>query len=807
MTKGISIRALCLGTAASIAFISGPQVAHAQRASDDTDHSKLEEIVVTARSGAEKLIQVPVAVTALSATQLARYNSTDLREIGQTTPSLNVYTGGSGSGATMQIRGVGTTADNIGADPSVSLAIDGTQVGRTRVVLNGLFDLQQVEIMKGPQALFFGKNSSAGVVSLKSANPTDQISGYVKGGYEINAKERYGEAAFGGPITDQLKIRVAGRYSKLDGWVRNLSYGLTKPDPGNPSVQIPGASDKWGPGTETYGGRVTLVWTPSSNYTSIMKATFTHLQDHSSNAYETICSPGVTPTTLGFSDPLSDCKLDGRTSTSETAPIYTSVTRGNPIWKNGKAINLSKTALATWQQSLDLGKVDVTANTGFSHINFTERGNKNGQFLTGFTGGTDEKSSSFGQEIRAVSKFDGPFNVTVGGYYEHTHVNHDDALLLPEVGPNPTPGPDFGSYQSAYNTGKERDTTWSFFGQARYQILPNLELAGGARWTQTKKDVVEGQPDYVHAFLTGVFANYNFYANIKEHNVSPEATLTWHPSPDQTLYAAFKTGYKSGGISQPALITVPTVLPGQTLAQANAAVEESLKFKPEKARGGEIGYKASLLDHRLQVELTAYFYKFIGLQLTSFDTNTSSYRFYNAADATQKGIEGSINYKATPELTLRGAFDLNSLKYGKFPNAACYSLQTVAEGCVNGVQDLSHRQLQRAPKFVGTVGFGYDRHLSDDLMIGLDSDFQYTTPEYLIETFEPLSRQSAYLNVNATLRIYKSDKKWELALIGRDLTNKRLIEFISDKPGGGAHQMWAGSARPRQVSLEGTVRF
>lgn len=763
------------------------------------------EIIVTARSKAETLQSVPVAVAALDAQALQRYSATDLTKIAQIAPQLQVYTGGAGGGATMLIRGIGTTADNIGADQSVSLAIDGSQIARARTIFGGLFDIQQVEVLKGPQALFFGKNSSAGVISLKTANPTDQFEGMVKGGYELEARERYVEAAIGGPITDTLKVRFAGRYSKMRGFIRNDSFGRSIPytNVDGSTIIMPGAAHQWGPAEQSIGGRATVMWTPSSNYSAIFKAQFTSYKDNgATSGIETLCS-GARPHTDGVVDTIADCTINGHSAVSEIPAAINANVILDPRWKSGIGYTDIKTQLLTLRQSLELGSITVTSLSAYTKLESGQRGNYNyGSAAPTWSGGADENTRSFAQEVRMITNFAGPLNATIGAYYDDTTSDHDNPLFLFNAGPDPVTG----NYQSAVNYGHEENNTYSLFGQLRWDIMENLELAGGIRWTNTKKNVTQGQSGYIHPVAATFLFAGSVNNRINEKNVSPEATLTYHPDSDTTLYAAFKTGYKGGGVSQPALTTQADVAQNSSCNQPNVP-GGCLIFRPEKAIGGELGYKGRYLDRRLRFDLTAYFYRFKALQLTSFDAALASYRFTNAGDAKQMGVEGNFNFQATDQFSVRGAFGLNSLKYATYKNAPCYSGQTAAQGCVAAVQDLSGRQLHRAPKFSGSVGAGYEIPLTEGVNIAFDADVLYTSKYLVLESQQPLGLQPAYAMANGSLRLAKEDGGWELALIGKNLTNHRLLSFCSDKPGGNPGELACGTSRPREVSLQATVRF
>ena len=823
LSLGIRPGFTALATAFAYAAAS-PALAQGTAQTDQAPDYQNKEIVVTARSTGETLTEVPVAVTALSGEDIERYASADLVKMSQLTPQVEVYGSGAGSGGAFLVRGIGTTADTAGVDQSVSISLDGSQIARPRTAVASMFDLEQVAILKGPQALFFGKNSSAGVIQLQTANPTSELSGYVTGGYEFKARERYVNAAISIPLTDTLGVRFAGRFTKMRGYVENL--GQSKIDPIGPNfIGIPGVfapvtlqapHHRWGPGTEEIAGRITIKWEPTSNYTSIMKATFNKLTDNGgTSTTEPVCA-GTHPTHLGFPDLNSECKLNGIRHVTDLPALYAVGPFSDSRWFDGVPFTDSRSKYFTWQQNLDLGPVLITANTGYSTLKFATRGPYSSTEFAEFSGGVTEDYKGFSQEVRLITQLDGPFNATVGGYYEKTKTNVTSALFLYNFGPDdfgPTPT---GSYQSGTGEATARSRAWSVFGQARWDITPDIELAAGARYTKTRKTAIQGQPRYVHyaaSFLLPEGTTLN--SRLNEDNWSPEATITWHPTPDSTLYAAYKTGYKSGGIALPTVVTA-------------ADTAEGVVFRPEKAKGGEIGYKANLMGRRLRVGLTAYYYKFSGLQLTSYDPVTSAYKIQNAADAKQKGIEGEVEFSVTPELTLRAAASYNSVKYGKFLDSSCYANQTAAEGCydanllVDGadadadptndldVQDLSGRRLHRAPKFSASAGFSYDTLVGTGFMIGLNGDIRYTSSAYALETQSPISKQKSYALVNAGVRVYAEDKTWELAVIGRNLTNKRLIGFIQDKPGAvipGVNEANIYGTRPREIAVQGTVRF
>lgn len=227
-----ALRAALAGSAVLLSAVS--VAAHAQEsdasagdgASDGA--SSGDEIIVTARKRNESMVDVPVAISALSAKDVQRYAVADLTQVGQVVPQVIIArSSGAGSGASFIIRGVGSSQGDTGIEQTVTLNLDGIQLSRGRAVGQSFFDVQQLEVLKGPQALFFGKNSPGGVISIRSAGPTKSLEGYVRAGYEFRGDERFVEGAISGPISDAFGYRVAVRASGFDGYVRNAAQART----------------------------------------------------------------------------------------------------------------------------------------------------------------------------------------------------------------------------------------------------------------------------------------------------------------------------------------------------------------------------------------------------------------------------------------------------------------------------------------------------------------------------------------------------------------------------------------------------
>jgi outer membrane receptor protein involved in Fe transport len=187
---------------------------------DTSSSGVLQEITVTARRRTESLMNVPVAVNVVTADTLQGNDATDLTKIAELVPQVIIGNTATGTGAVATIRGISSAPSDAGIDQSVSFLVDGVQLSRGRIVNQSMFDLQQVEVLEGPQALFFGKNSPAGVIVLRAQEPTGRIEGYLRGGYEFEAAERFGEGAISLPLAATFQLRFSFRASSMAGCLR-----------------------------------------------------------------------------------------------------------------------------------------------------------------------------------------------------------------------------------------------------------------------------------------------------------------------------------------------------------------------------------------------------------------------------------------------------------------------------------------------------------------------------------------------------------------------------------------------------------
>lgn len=759
------------------------------------------EIVVTARRRTERLLDVPVAATAVSAAEIRQFDVTNLSNIKFAAPQLFIDKGGTGSGASISLRGVSSSNLDAGLEQSILIDYDGMPTSRGRLVSDALFDIDTLDVLKGPQALFFGKNSPGGVISIKSADPTDRFEGYLRAGYEFTQDMWSGEGAISGPIGQGLSARLALYGSTSKGYIDNPDDGAGVTDPFR-TARLPtytgGTIDQ--PGKSRYGaekkiaGRLTLKYDDGGPFDANFKLLLSRFTSDGIQSLAEVmaCPAGQTqPFTSGHADPYGDCSLNDRQALGLPPKAVLDSWPDVAKYNGGKPYTRNNTILPTLTLNEKLDHITLTSITSLMHYSFVNQGNADKTSYGFYFSNNNEKDTNFIQEVRAITSFDGMLNFAAGGYYSRESRGFINGTAN-VVAPDPRNG-------ALYNFQEYIDNhshAFSLFGQAIFKPMPQLELAGGARYTKETRTVAL-QNTFVNQTVANLYLPEGKVLNGRrsEDNVSPEATITYHASRDLMFYAAYKTGYLSGGFSNPGNLT------------AAFTVAKDL-YAEEKARGFEGGTKFSLFDHVLSGSLIGYHYTYKGLQLTSIDLTTTPpvIRTQNAATSISQGVELELNYRPMPGLALRGTSAYNDAHFKSFAGAQCYALQTAALGCVSGSQDLSGRPIYRAPRWIMTAGAIYDFDLGGGYRVTLNADMRYTSKYYVSLNLNPLSLQGSYTIVNGGARLTLPGDRLSFAVIGRNLANKHYAVLGNDKTAG-IGEVTATAGEPRAVVLQVETRF
>lgn len=768
-------------SATAIASLSAPAVAQTVGPTEQSEVTNENDIVVTARKRNERALDVPAVISAIGAEELQEYNLNTIEDVASRVPQLIVSTVSTSNQGIIGLRGVSTGAGINAADQAVAINVDGVQASHALALQMGQIDLEAVEVLKGPQALFFGKNSPGGVITLRTANPGSDLFTQVRMGYEFNAKGKFAEAIVSGPLSDTIGARLVGYASDQSGAFRNVA---------NEALSGP-IFDRTGPDFRQLFGRLTLVYEPTSSFSASLKLS---RFDKQGNGYTAGVQEFNCPTGASLIKPSDTCKLDEEFVMADPVDNLAGV---EPLFRDGNPYMDIDAASASLQMNLDLGRVLLTSVTGYFDADQSSLANLSlgreqvttmgtpprrvGSFFT-FAMATSYRT--FSQELRLATQFEGPLNLVLGGYVDDTQFDYAATAQF-----NTTIYPQVNSTQDG--------RAYSGFGQVIVDVTPQVELTAGGRYTYERRQI--------SGFRGSVPLLYD-PNQITSNNFSPELTARWQPNRDVTVFAAYKKGYKSGGLSIN-FIKAQTVLP---------TTPSDLSFGPENVEGGEVGIKTSLANGRVHLNLAGYYYQYSDLQVSiQGDASNPSNDVFNAGKATVKGIEFDGSWNLRNGLTLTGAVAFNLARYDVFtPN--CYRLQTFAQGCnldrdQNGTfesQNVAGRPLERAPKWSGNLGFRYESQLSEGLAMRLNGQLSYSSSYETEGKLNPLGRQGAYATVDGGVAVRDSAASWELALIGRNLTNKivaiRSNEDSASPPG--ATSLYGNVSNPRTITLQLTLR-
>lgn len=805
-SNSMRLRAVASGIALSMGLLVGaPQAAQAQTAAEAD--MATDEILVTARRKEERLQDVPVAVTALTGAALENYNVTAVGDIATFVPSMVVGRQVTGSSASIFLRGVGSSSLSAGFDQSVSFNIDGLALSRGREISFAQYDIAGVEVLKGPQALYFGRNTTGGLISIRTNNPGDHFEAQFKAGYGLEAHNKYAEAVVSGPLSDKFGARLALRWNDARGSLLNTGGPATDPATGLSRAPM----SKYRDPNQTKSGRLTLKFDPTETLSFILKGGYTHYEDDGAgNLYERKCGGGrTTPlATGGFVDTFADCAVDGRADHSASNAAFVENYR---YARGGKTFTDLNSYFTVLSSNLDGEVFDVSLITGYAKFDQTDYNDFSGS-VRNVSVSQFAKFEQLSQEVRISSDFKGPFNFTVGGFYADSSFTFNTDSHNVNFGYDPVRH----TYVSFSRDNGFDAKAFSLFGQATWKIVPSLELSGGARWSSDQRDSFQQSRATANSLANGAFPqNRRFDDHFDDTNLSPEVTLSWKPTNDATIYAAYKQGYKSGGFNLSQTITA-------------AASLRAGQFKSETAKGWEIGTHAVLMERQLRVNAALYDYKYDDLQVQFYDPVTTGQIVANAGRLRTRGFEADFNFqpRALDGFNLRGAYAYNQAKYHNFIGQ-CFGGQTPAQGCdqlprvvgantiYNG-QVYSGRIAPKAPKHSWQLGGGYEAPVGS-LKAGVSVDLSHTSSYNYTDTLIPEAVQSGFTRIDGSITLGNADDRWKIALIGRNLTNEMVVTSANEFPitGGTGAGTAAGVKadlntiveRPREVAVELTFKF
>lgn len=811
-------RSTLMGSAAIAGFasVATPALAQEETASEDSN-----VIIVTARKQNETLQETPVTVTSIGGDTLDKFQVNEVADVVNRIPALNVQVGGSGAGGQISLRGVGTTNISAAFDSAVAFDFDGVSISTMRLVQASFFDVAQIDVLKGPQSLFFGKSASAGVFSVRSADPTPNWEIGGKASYEFEEEGYTVGGYISGPISDTLGIRVAAQYQDIDKYVEL--------EAGTPSVFLGS-----GKGLKNFVGRVTLQWDPSDRFSANLKLNYNHNEGDSLLGHSDIdCGAngvaddvflalsGVSITSNAACD-IQDGLYphpDGHPALQVIAPGTTGADR-----YRGQSYNETNTFFMRLAMDLDVtDTLTLSSVSGildldnehldhFSYVGILPNGDPGG-LPAPFSDGLEQ----YTQEIRLASNFDGPFDFMIGGFWE----SRSQPLQTSQnafIGSFLFPDSRGIGYDWVANRATKSEAL-SFFGSASFDITDQLELSGGIRWTDEQKTHRTSFPVLHNAltFLNGVVGGIGLVVpegfqtgpiDFSDSNISPEVTLKYQATPDLNIYASYKTGFKSGGIDNSILPTAALqfVTPGfGTDAQRQAALD-SIVFNSETAKGGEVGVKATMANGAFRLNAAAYYFVFDNLQVQNFDGAAVRFLTINAGELTTKGFDLDWAWQTPVEgLSFSGALGYTD---AKFTDTFISQDPDGIPGNADDV-DLDGRRAARAPKWSGNIAFDWAVPVGNSLEFGINGNAAYSGSYFAGNNNFNDFIQDDYVTLDGAVSIGHPDGKWKLSLIGVNLTNEIWANTVGDRPflPAGGDDRVVTQNRGRQVFVEAAFKF
>lgn len=748
--------------------LAGPTAAFAQDAPAESQGG-LDDIIVTAQKRAEGLSDVPISISAVSGKQVESYGQTNLEQISSSVPNLKITQ--TAIANRIAIRGI-ASGDNKGFEQSVAMFVDGVYYGRDQLSRLPLVDMERVEVLRGPQPTLFGKNAIAGAVNITTRSPTDEFEGTVSGLYEFNHKELQLTGVLSGPLSDGIEARVVGYHRSMDGYFYNQKLKRNEPNVDEYYVRGKVEFDKGGPlaaelkleyADFAMKGQPRDVFGAVGNYNAVFQGPFF----------------------------------------VSTVPDY--VREDNGYESRNKVFG------ATLNADLEIGEHTLTSVT--SLLDYKTREIVDVDFSgISFLDGTNlrEDYRQFSQELRLTSPSGEAFNYIGGVYYQHAKLDVQDFTLF-----NPTFLGLGAPFNALGDTRNDRDYSQtsdliSAFAQGELSLTDQLRVTAGARFNHEKKSgrrslaIVQGPLSTAPAaVVAAVFRALNIEAHsiagkLSEDSFNPMVNVQFDATDDLMLYASYARGTKAGGFD----IRSNSLPTSTTVAKPGA-----FEFQDESADNFEAGLKYKGRD--VAFHLSFYRTKYKDLQVNIFD-GTLNFNVRNAAAARTQGIEADFRAALAEGLTISGAIAYLDFKFTNFTDGQCYYLQTPGPG---GFCDYSGKRNALSPKWSGNLNVDYWTPVGSDLKLSFNVNADFSSSYIAAANLDPRTYQGSYAKLGARIALGQIDNRWEVALIGRNLTDQRILQTGSAMPlattiTGGAGNAYNGIVdRPRTIAVQVTGRF
>ncbi|WP_332812880.1 TonB-dependent receptor [Sphingomonas sp.] len=723
-------------------------------AEQTSDTGGIADIVVTAQKRAENIQDVPIAISAFSGETLEQANISSLEEVQGRTPGLVLNSFSPGQ-PEVAIRGVGTKEDGAGASDSTLVMVDGVYFA-TRTATNlDIFDLERLEVLRGPQGTLFGKNAIAGVINYVTRKPT-------LGEFELKVRQTVGNfgtfdtgAGVNVPIGDTVAARLSFSRRETDGY-------LTRVNVGTPAIPLGTEDDDDIGYADRFAWRAAVKWEPS-DATSLLLSLDGANDDFGTDNREPVGSAGPLHNCLCASNPVAVNVAIGGTS-GKNGGVYSYA--GDTLGFSKRDIFGAMAQLdhdfgfatltvlgayrdSTFKNVLDSAGlppspiVDLTGAHGNPNIGLTAPAN------LGFTFDTidivDETGEQLTGEVRLTSPSSQRLKWVVGLYASHEDIDRTEGVGFPALS-DASLVPSFGA-ANMFFTGKGI----AGYGQASFDITDTLSVTGGARYSYEKKEIgvrndVPGSPNLL--LLLRPFALTKGEDSWK--NFSWRISGQYRPTDDIMLYATVSTGFKSGGFT----------------GTATTAETATTAFDPEEATNYEVGAKLDLFDRRLRLNTSAFYLDYSDLQVTRFFQPVGStfgeFITENAANAEIKGIEVEMTARPVEWLELGGTYSYLDAKYKDF----------FGTPDITGTGDFSGNRMRQAPTNVWSAYAQLSHELPSGDVLTANVSGRHQGKVYTNADNNPLDVVGSYTLGDAWMSWRTANGKWELQAWVKNFTDE-----------------------------------
>lgn len=738
-----------------------PAAAEAQTADAE---QVLEEIIVTAQKRTENAQDVPISVSAISGDNLEKAGISNLEDAAFRLPNLAFPKFSDSKLASVTLRGISDPGGSAGQDPGVAVYMDEVYLGPGVGSNIDYFDLESVEVLRGPQGTLFGRNAIGGVINLRSRKPTFDWEGFVSAGYG-NYNAQTATAAVSGPLLgDKLAVRLAGTINKRDGTTRNEFLKADTNSQGSGSA------------------RLQLLFRPNDQQEWSLSGEYRRLSQ-SPKGFETL-----------FYDPAG--VVSALFSASRTAP------NNNPFDRKIVADGLGRETANIWRFALngvvELGDLTLHSVTSYrKHDYYSFSDTDNSPFKIAYDG-DPENVKAFSQEVRLESDKSERFDWMVGGFYYHQNARN---LSFVTIGSDATALLTEGALTSALNIGSNAKTilnSYAGFANIGFRPTDKTELRVGARYSSERKKLDYSQVDLDSILGRGAeVLGGTFTANrtTKSSSFTPSISLTFKPVDDVMVYAAVSKGFKSGGFND-GLGTV-----------------DSIAFGPEKLWNYEAGLKSELFGRRVRFNVTGFYMQWTDIQISNDDPATPFFdpKTSNAGKARSYGLEVELTGKVNSFLTIGSNLGLLDARYTN----GFFGALSAVDG-----KPILLRKLPYAPTYSFSLFADFNKDISDRFKLSLRPEMTLQGPHFLSDDQRTAAeagerrapkednQQMAYALVNVRAGFGDADDRWQISVWAQNLFNKTYKTRIFNQLGSPLiAQKFIILGEPRTYGVEARFKF